>query len=189
MSHYGRRIRSDSARSRINAKRLLIYYACLLVFLLLISVIQVSRFKVFNSTPALAFCTVCAVGFIFGERSGAIFGLLGGYLVSALSISGFSFDIILFTVCGYLCGKCVGWFLSINLPSFALYAAVFGLLKEIFTFIHLGFISTEFDLLYILKDIILREYFAFALFIVPIYYAILGIYYLFRGRDKKEFRY
>jgi GTP cyclohydrolase I len=37
--------------------------------------------------------------------------------------------------------------------------------------------------------IVLPDFFAFALSVLPIYYVTLGIYFLFRGKDKKEFRF
>ena len=189
MSYYGKKTRKYGSNTRVDIKRLAIYYVCLLVFVLLLSVIEVSRIKIFGASIALAFCASCAIGFIFGEKSGAIFGLICGLLIDALEISGFSINPVLFTLCGYLCGSLVGWILSINLPSFMVYAAVAGLVREIFTVIYFGFISTEFDITYILLNIVLPDFFAFALSVIPIYYATLGIYYLFRGKDKKEFRF
>ena len=79
------------------------------------------------------FVLVCAVGFVYGEKSGAIFGLVGGILIDALGFSGVMISTILYTVLGYLCGRIVGWFLSKNLPSFAVYALIAGIIKGIFT--------------------------------------------------------
>lgn len=189
MSYYGRKRMRADGRVRVDIKRLCLYYVCLLILTLFFSTVEVSGIKIFGGVPSLCFCLVCASGFIFGERSGAIFGLVGGILLDSLGISGFSLNPILFTLCGYLCGKLVGWFLSINLPSFLIYCAIAGLVKEIFSLIHLGLVSTEFKILHILKNIILPDYFAFAICIVPIYFATLGIYLLFRGKDKKEFRF
>ena len=189
MSYYGKKMRRYGNKTRVDIKKLVIYYVCLLVFILLLSALEVSRIKIFGVSVALAFCASCSIGFIFGEKSGAIFGLISGLLIDALGVSGFSLNPILFTLCGSLCGSLVGWFLSINLPSFMLYAAVCGVIREIFTVIYFGFISTEFDILYILSKIILPEYFAFALSVVPIYYATLGIYCIFRGKNNKEFRF
>ena len=189
MSYYGKKMRRYGNRDRVDIKRLVLYYVFLLIFVLLLSVIEVSRIKIFGASIALAFCASCAIGFIFGERSGAIFGLISGLLIDALGSTGFSLNPILFTLCGYLCGSLVGWFLSVNLPSFMLYAALAGVIREIFTVIYFGFISTEFKLLYILLNIVLPDFFAFVLSTIPIYYATLGIYYLFRGKDRKEFRF
>lgn len=189
MSYYGRKRVIQNDRARVSIKKIFIYYICLLVFLLFLSVLEVSKIKIFGSVPSLCFCAVCAIGFIFGERSGAIFGLIGGIIIDSLGFSGFSLSPILFTLCGYLCGRLVGWFLSMNLPSFAVYCAVAGVIKEIFSLIYLGLVSTEFRIPTIIKNIILPDYFAFAVCILPIYYATLGIFYLFRERDKKEIRF
>ena len=189
MSYYGKKMRRYGNNTRVDIKRLVVYYVCLLILVLLLSVLEISKIRLFGVSIAPVFCACCAIGFIFGEKSGAIFGLISGLLVDALGISGFSLNPILFTLCGYLCGSLVGWFLSINLPSFMLYAAACGVVKEIFTIIFFGLISTEFDIIYILSNIVLPDFFAFALSVLPIYYVTLGIYFLFRGKDKKEFRF
>ena len=176
-------------RARVNKKRFVLYFIFILLFLFATSLIQTSNLKIFGAAPALTFLLVCATGFVFGEKSGAIFGLIGGILIDLLGFSGVMISTVLFTVLGYLCGRIVGWFLSKNLPSFIVYALIAGALKGIFTLIIIGVISTSFDLFYILGKIIIPEYFATAIFICPIYLILTGIYRLFELKDKKEFRF
>ena len=180
---------NDYSGKRVNKKRLVLYFIFIFLVLLTTSLIQTSKFKIFGAVPALTFVLVCAVGFVFGEKSGAIFGLFGGVLIDALGFSGVMISTILFTVIGYLCGRIVGWFLSKNLPSFIVYALIAVVIKEIFTLLVVGVISTSFDVLYILGKIIIPEYFATAIFICPIYLVMAGIYRLFSLKDKKEFRF
>lgn len=174
---------------RVNKKRLVLYFIFIFLVLSITSLIQTSRFEIFGVTPAITFVLVCAVGFVYGEKSGAIFGLVGGILIDALGFSGVMISTILYTVLGYLCGRIVGWFLSKNLPSFAVYALIAGIIKGIFTLLVVGVISTDFDLLYVLRKIVLPEYFATVIFICPIYFIMAVIYRLFSLKDKKEFRF
>jgi rod shape-determining protein MreD len=126
---------------------------------------------------------ICAVGFIRGEKSGAILGLFGGILVDCLGGSGFSLSPVLYTLCGYLCGALVGWFLSTNLPSFIVFSAIAGALREIFTVIQYGLLSEDFSLWQVIKSPIIPEYFAYILCVVPAYLAVLGICKLFKVLD------
>ena len=174
---------------RVNKKRLIIYFIFLLMLVSTTSLIDSSGLKIFNAAPALTFIAVCAIGFIFGDKSGAIFGIVGGFLTDALGFSGVMISPIIFMFFGYLCGRLVGWFLSKNLPSFIVYGIIALLIKEIYTLLIIGVISTDFELFYILGNIILPEYLASLIFICPIYLAFAGIYRLFLGKDKKEFRF
>ncbi|MBR2334792.1 MAG: hypothetical protein IKA62_01035 [Clostridia bacterium] len=174
---------------RINIKKLVLYYLPLIFLLFLGAVAETSGLKMFRASPALTFMFVCAIGFVFGERSGAIFGIIGGVFIDALGFSGFLISPVLYMLSGYLCGRLVGWFLSKNLPSFMVYGLIAGAVKGIFTLFVIGVVSTEFDLLHILSKITVPEYFATVLCIFPVYLISAGIYRIFRGKDKKEFRF
>jgi rod shape-determining protein MreD len=142
----------------------------------------------FGSVPALTFALVCGVGFIFGEKAGAVCGVLSGILIDLMGSTGFSFSPIVFMLCGYCCGAFVGWFLSKNLPSFLIYAALAGVFKEIFTFVYFGLFSTDISLWKIFINVVIPEYFAYLICVLPAYGAVLGIYCLFKGKDKKRKR-
>ena len=101
---------------------------------------------------------------------------------------GFSFSPIIFMLCGYCCGAFVGWFLSKNLPSFVIFAALAGIFKEIFTFVYFGLFSTEFSLWKIFTSVVIPEYFAYLICVLPAYGAIFGVYRLIKGKDKKKSR-
>ena len=181
--------KSNYSGEKINLKKLALYYPPLIFLLFLAAVAQSSGLEIFGVSPALTFVFVCAVGFVFGERSGAIFGIIGGVLIDALGFSGFMISPVLYMISGYLCGNLVGWFLSKNLPSFIVYGLIAAFIKKIFTLFAVGIISTEFDFIYILGNITVPEYFATVIFIIPAYLISAGIYRIFIGKDKKEFRF
>jgi LytS/YehU family sensor histidine kinase len=133
----------------------------------------------------LTLALACAIGFIVGDKAGALAGLFGGIAVSYLGGAGFSFTPIVYVVCGYFCGALVGWFLSKNLPSFIFYGALAGIIREIFTVIYYGLFSSEFDLWKILTKTVFPEYCAYIVCIIPAYGIVLGIFTLFKGKDKK----
>lgn len=173
---------------RVNIKRTVIYAVCLSFIIFISAVLQVTCLSFFGSVPALTFAIICAIGFIFGEKAGAAFGIYSGVLTDIFGNYGFSFSPIIFMLCGYCCGAFVGWFLSKNLPSFVIFAALAGIFKEIFTFVYFGLFSTEFSLWKIFTSVVIPEYFAYLICVLPAYGAIFGVYRLIKGKDKKKSR-
>lgn len=180
-----RRVGSGDKREGMSVRRIIAYSACIFILIFVSVVLQTTCLSFFGKVPALTFALVCAVGFIFGEKAGAISGVLTGILTDMLGSSGFSFSPIVFMLCGYCCGAFVGWFLSKNLPSFIIYAAIAGVFKEIFTFVYFGLFSASFSLWNIFTSVVIPEYFAYLLCVLPAYGAVLGIYCLFKGKDNK----
>lgn len=173
---------------RVSLLKTIIYSVCLGLLIFVSAVLQTTCLTFFGKVPALTFALVCAIGFVFGERAGGISGLLTGILTDIIGNSGFSFSPIVFMLCGYCCGAFVGWFLSKNLPSFMIYAVIAGLFKEIFTFVYFGLISESFSIWNVFANVVIPEYFAYILCVLPAYFAILGIFCLFKGKDVKEKR-
>ena len=180
------RIGRSSHRERIKPWRIAAYSVSLAVLILGCAILQTSCLSFFGKTPALTFSIVCAIGFIMGDKAGAVWGILGGIATDIIGGAGFSFSPVVYMLCGYCCGAFVGWFLSKNLPSFIAYALISGVFKEIFTFVYFGLFSKEFSPVKILLDVVLPEYLAYILCILPAYFAVLAIFSLFKGKDKRE---
>ena len=175
-------------RKRISALRAVIYSISIAVTVFLSAILQSTCLTFFGKVPALTLAVTCTVGFIFGERWGAVTGVGAGVLTDLLGSVGSSFSPIIFMLCGYCCGAFVGWFLSKNLPSFMIYAAIAGVFREIFTFVYFGSFSATFSLGNIFTSVVIPEYFAYLVCVLPSYGVILGIYCLFKGKDLKEKR-
>ena len=113
-------------------------------------------------------------------------GIYAGVLMIALGGVGASLSPVLYVFCGYLCGAFVGWFLSKNLPSFIIYSAISGILLEISTVIYYGLFSQSFSLWQLTVKLLIPEYFAFILCVIPAYALVFGIHTLFKGKDKRK---
>lgn len=175
-------------KEKMSIKQIVIYSACFAVLIFISAILQVTCLSFFESVPNLTLALVCAIGFVFGEKTGAVCGVVSGVFIDILGNVGFSFSPIVFMICGYCCGAFVGWFLSKNLPSFIVYAALAGVFKEIFTFVYFGIFSTNFSLWKILKSVVIPEYFAYMLCAIPAYGAIFGIFSLIKGKNKRRRR-
>ena len=164
-------------------------YTVLCTAILFCSVIlQTTCLSFFGKAADLTLALVCAIGFIMGERAGCVSGLLSGIIVAYLGGTGLSFAPVIYVICGYFCGALVGWFLSKNLPSFIFYSIVAGMVKEIFTVIYIGLFSNRFDIWNIFIKITVPEFIAYFLCVIPAYGIILGVFILFKGKDKREKR-
>lgn len=178
---------TDNERSAdaVGIKSKIAYCICISVLLLVSCFVQVMGAEILSVSPPIAFALICAVGFVLGERFGAVFGIIAGVTVTYLGSFGFSFAPLTYMLCGYLCGALRGWILSFNFLSFLIYGAAAGGIYEIFSAINFIMISSSFDPLTFIVRIGVREYIAYICCIIPMYFAVLGIFKLFKGKDGK----
>ena len=94
-----------------------------------LSHIRIPLFGWQAASPALGLLFSMAVGFLHGEREGAVTGLLAGWLADATLSRGMMLYPLLYFLCGYLSGTVGKRSLAHNLPSFGVFAAVGGGLK------------------------------------------------------------
>ncbi len=85
------------------------------------------------AAPSLGLLFVMATGFLFGEREGAVAGLIAGWLADASAGESLIILPLLYLVCGYLSGTVGRRRLAHNLPSFAVFAAVGGGVECLFS--------------------------------------------------------
>ncbi len=180
-----KRMGREEQGKKIKVKQIIAYVLCFSLLIFVSAILQTTCLSVFGSVPALTLALVCAIGFIFGEKTGAITGIITGALTDILGGTALSVSPLLFMLCGYFCGVFVGWFLRKNLPSFIFYAMIAGLLREIFTFAYLILTSGSLSVIDMLLKIVIPEYFAYVLCVIPAYGAVFGIYRLFKGKDIK----
>lgn len=180
-----RRFTAASANKRAGVKRAILLSVCFSVLVVLFSVTRTSLLCFFGKSPALELVLVCAIGFICGGKMGAAFGIFAGVVIDSLGGTGISEAPIFYMLCGYLCGEAVGWFLSSNFLSFAVYAAIIGAAREILTVIKIALISDSFNLWNIIKSLLIPDFFAYFVCVPIGYFAVLGINFLFKGKDTK----
>lgn len=178
--------RGEKSASKRKPWQIAAYTVSLALLLFIAAVLQTTCLSFFNKAPALTLACVCAIGFIFGEKYGAVWGIAGGALTDILGGVGFSFSPVVYMLCGYFCGALVGWLLSKNLPSFIVFSATAGVIREISTLTYYGLFSNGFSPLKAFTGVIIPEYLAYILCILPAYFAVLAIFSLFKGKDKRE---
>ncbi len=156
-------------------KRLFVQCIIFSVLIIISTLFQISFFKVFGKTPAIVLCMVCAIGFLCGERSGGICGVVGGFFVDVLGTIGFGFSPVIYMLAGYLCGYFSKVFLKRNFLSFIIYSLCVGGIRSCLTLAYLAFRAKSFNIIDIFSKTLIPEFFAF-IFCVPIvYFTCLGI--------------
>lgn len=176
----------NKEQNKIGIKKGIAYFICFGILIVISVFIQTTIFSVFETVPMLTFAISCAIGFLCGEKVGAVAGLFSGAVIDILGNTGVWFSPLLYMFCGYICGALVGWFLSENLPSFLVYATVAGAIKEIYTVILYGLFSESFRLFEIIMKLVIPEFLTYLLCILPAYGAVFVIHTLIKGKNKKQ---
>ena len=94
-----------------------------------LSHIRIPLFGWQAASPALGLLFSMAVGFLHGEREGAVTGLLAGWLADATLSRGMMLYPLLYFLCGCLSGTVGKRRLAHNLPSFMVFSVIGGGLR------------------------------------------------------------
>ena len=164
----------NSHKSRIN-KRLI--FECIIFSLLLViaTLFQVSFFRVFGKVPAIVLCFVSAIGFLSGEKCGAVCGIVGGFFIDMLGSTGITFSPLLYMLAGYFCGYFLKFFFRKNFPSFIIYALAIGGIFELITLLYYAFETTSFNIVDIFSHTLIPEFFAYLVCVPMAYFITLGV--------------
>ncbi len=179
-------MRAERDNKEVDIGRAVGYSAVFVIIVVICAAAQSTSFTLIGVTPQFTLAAVCAIGFVANERYGAVFGLLGGVLVYSLGQSGFSLSIVLYVICGYFCGAMTEYFLTKNLLSFMVYGALSGVAEAAFTLINCILYSESFSPGAVFQKIILPEYAAFLICIIPAYGAVNTVYKLIKGKKKGQ---
>ena len=177
---------NDIGRARVKPWRVAVYSLIYLALIFVLAILQSSDLKLFGQIPDILLALICAIGFISGAGYGAVFGLIAGMTVELLSSTGFTLTPILYLICGYFCGVLINRFLSPNFLSFIVFGALAGIVREIFTLVYFGLISEKMSLWNLIGDVIIGEYLAYLLCLIPAYFTVLTVHLLFKGKDDKS---
>ncbi len=157
--------------------------ASLLVFSALLQCAEISMFGI---NPDITFSLVCAIGFVFGEKYGGVFGLLGGVLIAALGSGGISLSPIMFALCGYLCGALPEVVLRRNFLSYLVYTSMMGAIHIFFTLLYYIMLSQSYEIWSVFGKRIIPEFFSCVITMIMFYAVVIIIYKLFKGKRKYQ---
>ena len=179
-------------RSRVKERvhavstRQIIKYALLIFTACILSVMQSTFFKINGSPVGLTLIFVAATGIFFGERDGAILGLLGGIIIDSLAGGVIYTSPLVYMLVGYFCGLCIKRFLSRSLPSFLVYMLLVGLIKQAVNIFYFVMLSDSLNLMEILLGTLLPDYIAFVVFSPAVYLAAFVIFKIVSIEKRKR---
>ncbi len=159
----------------------ILFFSLMLVFA---AVLQCADIVLFGVVPDMCFALVCAIGFVLGEKYGAIFGLVGGILVWALGSGGVSLSPMLYAICGYICGALPKVILRRNFLSYLVYTAMMGAIHLLFTFVYFIMLSSSYEIWGAFGRLIIPEFISCVIFMIVAYGAVKLIYTLFKEKKK-----
>ncbi len=160
------------------------YIVSLSLLLVFFAAIQCSGIRFLGSVPDITFAFVCAIGFIFGEGYGAVFGLSGGALIMYLGSSGISFAPIMYTLSAYLCGIMPSFVLRRNFLSYSVFAAAMGAIHIFFSLLYIIMLSESFEIWRVIGEDMIPEFFSCVILMIASYGIVRSIYSLFKGKKK-----
>ena len=160
-----------------------------LILLTLAAVIfQCADIRILSRIPDLAFALACAIGFVAREKYGAVFGLFGGVLVMALGGTGISLAPVCFTFCAYLAGVLPNIILRRNFYSYLVFCAMMGGIHTLFSLVYYIMISEASEIWIVIGKMIIPDFITTVICMIPAYFAVLGIYTLFKGKTQGKGR-
>jgi len=175
---------SERKKGKIAPRTHALYILCFGIMLIFAAAFQCADIKIFGTVPNFCFSLVCAIGFIAGERYGAIFGLSGGMLIWAIGSGGISLAPILYSLCGYLCGALPNVILRRNFLSYLVYTAMMGGIHLLFTLIYFIMLSGSYEIWQAFARMIIPEFVLCVIFMTVSFGAVKLIYTLFKGKKK-----
>ena len=147
---------------------------------------QSTFFKINGSPVGLTLIFVAAVGIFFGERDGAILGLLGGIIIDSLAGGVIYTSPMVYMLVGYFCGLCIKRFLSRSLPSFLVYMLLVGLIKQAVNIFYFVMLSDSLNLMEIFLGTLLPDYIAFVVFSPAVYLVAFVIFKIVSIEKRKR---
>lgn len=178
-SHLKERVRSINTRN-------IVKYILFFILICIFSVMQTSFARVGNVPIGLTLLFISAIGIFFGERDGAIFGLLGGVIIDSLSGGVIYTSPFIYMIVGFMCGICIKRFLKKNLPSFIVYILLVGILKQAVNLFYFVMLSDKLNLVNILVESLLPDYFVFIAFSPAVYLVAFILYKIINKETKKK---
>lgn len=174
-------------REKAISKQLIIGVLIYVPFIMICACLQSSTFKIFSMPPSLCLLVSCAMGMLINEKVGAISGIFSGFIIDAVGGGIFAVSPLFYMLCGYFCGVMVKFVLSANFPSYFVYMLAVGVLKELLNVFYFGMMSGNLNLVELLFNTLIPDYFAFLIFSPAVYlFVYLFNKIIFYKRDTKR---
>ena len=134
--------------------------ALLIVIFSLTQTTLFTRLRPFGVVPDLMLPLTVAVAMTLREKWGAIFGIAAAFVIESLGGSSFTVLPILYMLTGYIVGILSSNYFRDSFAVRVLYTLVTSAARAVFSFITLLSTLANFNLLFVLKDVLIPEFFA-----------------------------
>lgn len=136
----------------------------IIIFLALIQTTLFARYRPFGAVPDLILPAIIAISMTEREKWGAVFGLIGAFIVESLGGSTVTLLALLYMPSGYLCGLLTIYYFRDSAAVRAIFTSVALLIRVMLSAIVIFATSGDANLVDVLKLSILPEYISSAVF-------------------------
>lgn len=150
----------------IDSEAILKGFVCagLMIFFALLQTTLFTKFRPFGAVPDLILPLTVAVSMTEKERWGAVFGLVGAFVIESLGGSTFTILPILYMLTGYICGILTTHYFRDSAATRALYTLATSFLRVIFTLLAIFATTGGVTLITAFAKAAIPEFFACLLF-------------------------
>ncbi len=160
-------------------------YAVLSLFLILVRTTFFARFRPFGAAPDILIVAVAAIGMFEGERAGAIFGAVIGFIADALGGSGIILLPLPYMLVGYFCGVIATEYYRRSVLLFLIFDAASAVVRLFTSLFYMFLVWHSVDLSVVFGGVLLPELCS-TLAVSPVPALILLPVYLIFRKKKKE---
>ena len=118
-------------RLSVNSVLKHLLYSVILVITVILQAVFFAKLEIFGARPQLVLLFVCTLSFFEGPKSGAIYGLIGGYIIDIISGGGVFFSAVIYMIMCYLAAYAVELYFSDGFLPFLAISTVFMIAKHL----------------------------------------------------------
>ena len=161
-------------------------YAVLGLFLILLQLTFFTSVRPFGSTPDILIVAVATVAMFEGEKAGAVFGVLVGFVVEAVGGVGVSLLPLIYMLVGYACGIVASEYYRRSVLLFVIFDLGVSAVRFFTTLIYIVVTWSTVDLNVVIPGVLFPEMLS-TLVISPVPgLLLLPVYKIFRGEETKK---
>lgn len=152
-----------------------VVYTLILLSLIVAQTTFFGDIEIFGVRPQAVLLFLLALSFFEGAKIGAVYGVIGGYVLDVMSGGGIYFSAVIYMLVCYLASYAVELWFNDSYPSYAAMSAVFVIIKQVVDVFVMLASWSDFNLGQSIVKIFLPELFYTVAVSALVYYPVLLI--------------
>lgn len=161
-----------------------IVYGLYFILAALLQTTVFGKFNLFGAVPDLMITSVIVLAMIEGERWGAVFGLVAGYVIDALGSTGLSLMPLVYMLFGYICGILTVYYLKNSIQVWGVFMIAAAAGRGVVSLIYILALYSYYPIDQAFSEIIFPEIISTFVFSILTYGAVQLVSKPFRKRKR-----